>query len=216
MISPFLTQRTKSKFVFAGPTRTAETLFKFVKVLDFTTDIICYSVLAITWGLVACCLNRYILPEQVPTQYGGLSVDLCECNPEFSMDDPVTEITLKPATKQTVEITVNEVCLQNSSVFMFIISNNLILLCDFDLQKCSLVWELRVVGWEVSYSAEFVPQRGYTVLIQKSKKMAANDVPVVSDSFSISELGKILLTIDNPTSKKKKLLYRFKVVPLVG
>lgn len=160
MISPFLTQRTKSKFVFAGPTRTAETLFK------------------------------YILPEQVPTQYGGLSVDLCECNPEFSMDDPVTEITLKPATKQTVEITVNE--------------------------KCSLVWELRVVGWEVSYSAEFVPQRGYTVLIQKSKKMAANDVPVVFDSFSISELGKMLLTIDNPSSKKKKLLYRFKVVPLVA
>lgn len=28
MISPFLTQRTKSKFVFAGPTKTAETLFK--------------------------------------------------------------------------------------------------------------------------------------------------------------------------------------------
>ncbi|KAH6780448.1 Sec14p-like phosphatidylinositol transfer family protein [Perilla frutescens var. hirtella] len=157
MISPFLTQRTKSKFVFAGPTRTAETLFK------------------------------YILPEQVPTQYGGLSVDLCECNPDFSMDDPVTEIIVKPTTKQTVEITVNE--------------------------KCTLVWELRVVGWEVSYSAEFVPQRGYTVLIQKSKKMATNDVPVVSDSFSIFELGKILLTIDNPTSKKKKLLYRFKVVP---
>lgn len=30
MISPFLTQRTKSKFVFAGPTKTAETLFKLV------------------------------------------------------------------------------------------------------------------------------------------------------------------------------------------
>ncbi|KAL1534141.1 Patellin-3 [Salvia divinorum] len=157
MISPFLTQRTKSKFIFSGPTRTAPTLFK------------------------------YILPEQVPTQYGGLSVDLCECNPEFSMDDSVAEITVKPATKQIVEIIVHE--------------------------KCSLVWEIRVVGWEVSYSAEFVPQRGYTVLIQKSTKMAANDVPVVHDNFSVSELGKILLTIDNPTSKKKKLLYRFKVAP---
>ncbi|KAI3460691.1 hypothetical protein Pfo_017354 [Paulownia fortunei] len=160
MISPFLTQRTKSKFVFASPTRTAETLFK------------------------------YILPEQVPTQYGGLSVDFCECNPEFTVDDPATEITVKPATKQTVEIIVNE--------------------------KCTLVWELRVVGWEVSYSAEYVPQSGYTVLIQKTRKMTPNDEPVVSNSFNISELGKILLTIDNPTSKKKNLLYRFKVVPCVA
>lgn len=30
MISPFFTQRTKSKFVFAGPSKTAETLFKWV------------------------------------------------------------------------------------------------------------------------------------------------------------------------------------------
>lgn len=82
-----------------------------------------------------------------------------------------------------------------------------------DFQESILVWELRVVGWEVSYSAEFVPQRGYTVLIQKSKKMGGNEVAVVSDSFSIPGLGKIVLTIDNPTSKKKKLLYRFKVVP---
>ncbi|KAL6972554.1 hypothetical protein U1Q18_026730 [Sarracenia purpurea var. burkii] len=43
MISPFLTQRTKSKFVFAAPSKSAETLFK------------------------------YIAPKQVPAQYGGLS-----------------------------------------------------------------------------------------------------------------------------------------------
>ncbi|KAL2231841.1 patellin-3 [Sesamum indicum] len=164
MISPFLTQRTKSKFVFAGPPRTAETLFK------------------------------YISPEQVPTQYGGLSVDFCECNPEFTVDDPATEITIKPATKQTVEIIVNELC---------------------ENEKCTLVWELRVVGWEVSYSAEYVPnaERGYTVIIQKTRKMLPTDEPVVSSSFNVTELGKILLTIDNPSAKKKKLLYRFKVLP---
>ncbi|KAJ6762139.1 PATELLIN-3, partial [Salix koriyanagi] len=92
MISPFMTQRTKSKFVFAGPSKSAETLFK------------------------------YVSPEQVPTQYGGLSVDFCDCNPEFTIADPATEITVKPATKQTVEIILYE--------------------------KCILVWELRVVGWE--------------------------------------------------------------------
>ncbi|KAJ6422168.1 hypothetical protein OIU84_027169, partial [Salix udensis] len=92
MISPFMTQRTKSKFVFAGPSKSAETLFK------------------------------YVSPEQVPTQYGGLSVDFCDCNPEFTIADPATVITVKPATKQTVEIILYE--------------------------KCILVWELRVVGWE--------------------------------------------------------------------
>ncbi|KAH0712071.1 hypothetical protein KY289_008030 [Solanum tuberosum] len=159
MISPFMTQRTKSKFVFAGPSKTAETLYK------------------------------YITPEQVPVQYGGLSVDYCECNPEFTSNDPVTEIIVKPATKQTVEIIVNE--------------------------KCIIVWELRVLGWEVTYSAEYVPNTdsGYTVNIQKPRKMTTADEPVVSSSFKIVELGKILLTIDNPTSKKKKLLYRFKDKP---
>lgn len=81
------------------------------------------------------------------------------------------------------------------------------------LQKCIIAWELRVVGWEVSYSAEFVPnnEEAYTVIIQKTRKMAATDEPVISHSFQVFELGKVLFTIDNPTSKKKKLMYRFKV-----
>ncbi|KAK8691864.1 hypothetical protein V6N13_075359 [Hibiscus sabdariffa] len=159
MISPFMTQRTKSKFVIALPAKSAETLFK------------------------------YIPPEQVPIQYGGLSVDYCDCNPEFSDADPATEMTVKPGTKQTVEITIFE--------------------------KCVLVWEIRVVGWEVSYGAEFVPNAkdNYAVIIQKPTKMTPKDEPVVSQSFKVSELGKILLTVDSPTSKKKKLLYRFNVKP---
>ncbi|KAJ4823497.1 Patellin-3 [Turnera subulata] len=159
MISPFMTQRTKSKIVFAGAPRSPETLFK------------------------------YVSAEQVPIQYGGLSVDYCDCNPEFTVDDPATEITVKPGTKQTVEIIIYE--------------------------KCVLVWELRVVGWEVSYGAEFVPdaKSAYTIIIQKPTKLSPTDEPVVSSSFKVAELGKILLTINNPTSKKKKLLYRFKINP---
>ena len=81
------------------------------------------------------------------------------------------------------------------------------------LQKCILTWELRVVGWEVSYGAEFVPnaEGAYTVNIQKATKKAPSDEPVVSHTYKVDELGKILLTVDNPTSKKKKLLYRFKI-----
>ncbi|CAN6720301.1 unnamed protein product [Malus baccata var. baccata] len=160
MISPFLTPRTKSKFVVASPAKTAETLFKYISL------------------------------EHVPIQYGGLSVDYCDCNPEFTIADPVADVTIKPATKQTVEIIIYE--------------------------KCTIVWELRVVGWEVSYGAEFVPEakNGYTIIIQKATKMSPTDEPVVSNSFKVGELGKILLKIDNPTSKKKRLLYRFKIEPL--
>ncbi|KAL1219884.1 Patellin-3 [Cardamine amara subsp. amara] len=160
VIGPFMTPRSKSKLVFAGPSRSAETLFK------------------------------YISPEQVPVQYGGLSVDPCDCNPDFSLDDLASEITVKPGTKQTVEIIIYE--------------------------KCELVWEIRVIGWEVSYKAEFVPEEkdAYTVVVQKPRKMRPSDEPVLTHSFKVNELGKVLLTVDNPTSKKKKLVYRFNVKPL--
>ena len=42
-------------------------------------------------------------------QYGGLSVDYCECNPDFTVDDAATEINVKSATKQFVEIICSEV-----------------------------------------------------------------------------------------------------------
>ena len=45
----------------------------------------------------------------MPIQYGGLSVDYCDCNPEFSDADAATEMTVKPGTKQTVEIIIYEV-----------------------------------------------------------------------------------------------------------
>jgi hypothetical protein len=154
MMSPFLTQRTKSKFVFASPAKSAETLF------------------------------RYIAPEQVPVQFGGL---FKEDDPEFTTSDAVTELTIKPSSKETVEIPVTE----NSTI----------------------VWELRVLGWEVSYGAEFTPdaEGGYTVIVQKTRKVPANEEPIMKGSFKVGEPGKLVLTINNPASKKKKLLYRSKV-----
>ncbi|XP_024975315.1 patellin-3-like [Cynara cardunculus var. scolymus] len=154
MINPFFTQRTKSKFVFAGPSKTAETLFK------------------------------YIAPELVPVQYGGLSR---EGEQEFTSADSVTEDIIKPATKHTIEFPAPE--------------------------TCTLVWEARVVGHEITYGAEFVPatEEGYTVIVQKSRKIAATtDEPVICGSFKCGEPGKVVLTFDNQTSKKKKVLYRSK------
>ncbi|KAI7753633.1 hypothetical protein M8C21_010151 [Ambrosia artemisiifolia] len=154
LINPFFTQRTKSKFVFAGPSKTAETLCK------------------------------YIAPEFVPVQYGGLSR---EGDQEFASSDSVTEQIIKPSTKHTVEILAPE--------------------------SCTLVWEARVVGNEVTYGAEFVPVAAdsYTVIVQKSRKLAATtNEPVISGQFKCDEPGKVVLSFDNQTSKKKKVLYRSK------
>ncbi|RLN00552.1 hypothetical protein C2845_PM06G20870 [Panicum miliaceum] len=154
VMSPFLTQRTKSKIVFCSPGKSAETLF------------------------------RYIAPEQVPVQFSGLYK---EDDTEFSTSDAVTELTVKPSSKETIEIPATE----NSTV----------------------VWELRVLGWEVSYGAEFTPdaEGGYTVIVQKTRKVPAHEEPIMKGSFKVNEPGKVALTVNNPASKKKKLLYRFKV-----
>ncbi|KVI02622.1 hypothetical protein Ccrd_019114 [Cynara cardunculus var. scolymus] len=131
MINPFFTQRTKSKFVFAGPSKTAETLFKLE------------------------CLIPYLKTDS------------------FNDFD------------------------QTLACF----------------HTCTLVWEARVVGHEITYGAEFVPatEEGYTVIVQKSRKIAATtDEPVICGSFKCGEPGKVVLTFDNQTSKKKKVLYRSK------
>ena len=72
-----------------------------------------------------------------------------------------------------------------------------------------------MVGWDVKYGAEFVPsaKESYTVIIQKSRKVGSGEEPVVCNSFKTGEAGKVVLTIDNPTSKKKRLLYRLKTKP---
>ncbi|KAF7834092.1 patellin-3-like [Senna tora] len=182
MISPFLTQRTKSKFVFAGPSKSAETLL------------------------------RYIAAEQLPVKYGGLSKE-----GEFGNTDAVTEITVRPAAKHTVEFPVNENPM-NSALEWEILpriplfpQNRVMVIAH----KCVLSWEVRVIGWDVSYGAEFVPsaEGSYTVIIQKGRKVTSSEEPVVCNSFEIGEPGKVVLTIDNPTSKKKKLLYRLKTKP---
>ncbi|GMJ11676.1 hypothetical protein HRI_004836800 [Hibiscus trionum] len=156
MISPFLTQRTKSKFVFASPSKSTDVLF------------------------------RYIAPEQVPVQYGGLSR---EGEQEFTDADAATEDIIKPATKHTVEFPITE--------------------------KCAVVWELRVVGWDVNYGAEFVPaaEDAYTVIVSKTRKVGPADETVISGSFKTGEAGKIVVSIDNQSTKKKKVVYRSKVKP---
>lgn len=130
-------------------------------------------------------LFKYFSPEHVPVQYGGLSrVN----DPDFNAAEGVVSELILKSGKQIIEIPATEV-------------------------GSALIWELTVVGWEVSYGAEFVPsaEAGYTVIILKTKKFSPNEEPV-RHSFKIGEPGKLVLTIENNSSKRKKVLYRTKVI----
>jgi len=72
-----------------------------------------------------------------------------------------------------------------------------------------------VSGWDVSYGAEFVPsaEDGFTIIVQKLRKITQGEETVISGSFKVDGPGKIVLTFNNQTSKKKKLFYRSKTKP---
>ncbi|XXG74569.1 hypothetical protein AAC387_Pa07g3257 [Persea americana] len=155
LLSPFLTQRTKSKFVLARPAKVTETLLK------------------------------YIAAEDIPIQYGGLKR---ENDTEFSVENgSVSELIIKSGSIETIEIPAPEV-------------------------GSTLLWDITVLGWEVNYKEEFVPtdEGSYTIIVQKNKKMGSLEEPI-RNSFTNNEPGKVILTIENSTFKKKRVLYRYKV-----
>ncbi|KAL5140798.1 Patellin-4 [Glycine soja] len=156
LLSPFLTQRTKSKFVVARPNKVTETLTKYIPI------------------------------EEIPVHYGGFKR---ENDSEFSSQDvAVSELILKAGSTATIEIPALEV-------------------------GYSLCWDLTVLGWELSYKEEFVPtdEGSYTVIVQKGKKMGSQEGPV-RNTFRNNEPGKVVLTIENTSNKKKKVLYRYKSI----
>ncbi|KAK7303607.1 hypothetical protein RJT34_14517 [Clitoria ternatea] len=155
LLSPFLTQRTKSKFVIARPNKVTETLTKYIPI------------------------------EEIPVHYGGFKR---ENDSEFSAQDgTASELILKAGSTVTIEIPALEV-------------------------GNTVCWDLTVLGWEVSYKEEFIPtdDGSYTVIVQKGKKMGSQEGPV-RNTFRNNEPGKVVLTIDNTSNKKKRVLYRYKI-----
>lgn len=67
------------------------------------------------------------------------------------------------------------------------------------------------MGWEVNYKEEFIPtdEGSYSIIVHKARKMSSNGEPI-RNTFRTNEPGKIVLTIENYSSKKKKVLYRYK------
>ncbi|KAK6932012.1 CRAL/TRIO, N-terminal domain [Dillenia turbinata] len=106
---------------------------------------------------------------------------------EFSQeDDGVSELIVKGGSTEIIEIPAPEV-------------------------GSALVWDLSVLGWEVNYKEEFVPfdEGSYTIIVRKAKKMSLNTEPI-RNTFKPREPGKVVLTIENMSSKKKRVLYRHK------
>ncbi|KAL6503282.1 Patellin-6 [Orobanche hederae] len=154
MFSPFLTQRTKSKFVISKEGNVAETLYK------------------------------YISPENIPIQYGGLS------RPNGVMDGPpkpASDFTIKGGEKVNIQIEGIEA-------------------------DSTITWDLVVGGWELDYSAEFVPiaEGSYTIAIEKQRRMAANHEEPIHNSFPATQAGKLVLSVDNTASRCRKVAaYRY-------
>ncbi|KAK7395044.1 hypothetical protein VNO78_15586 [Psophocarpus tetragonolobus] len=153
MFSPFLTQRTKSKFVIAKEGNAAETLYKFIK------------------------------PENIPVRYGGLSrpSDL-----ENGPPKPASEFTVKGGEKVNIQIEGIE-------------------------SGATITWDIVVGGWDLEYSAEFVPvaQGSYTLAVDRARKVEATE-EAIHNTFTSKEAGKMILSVDNSASRKKKVAaYRY-------
>ncbi|XP_071910293.1 patellin-6-like [Coffea arabica] len=163
MFSPFLTQRTKSKFVISKEGNVAETLYKFVR------------------------------PENVPVQYGGLSrPDDVDGGPP----KPASEFTVKGGEKVNIQIEGIEA-------------------------GATISWDLVVGGWEVEYSAEFVPsgEGSYSIAVEKTRRIISNgnaaaaaaaNQEAIRNSYTSKEAGQLVLLVDNTASRKRKVAaYRY-------
>ncbi|KAF8006059.1 hypothetical protein BT93_K0374 [Corymbia citriodora subsp. variegata] len=155
VFSPFLTQRTKSKFVISKEGNVAETLYKFIR------------------------------PEDVPVQYGGLSrpSDLQNGPPK-----PASEFTVKGGEKVNIQVEGIEA-------------------------NATITWDIVVGGWDLEYSAEFVPnaEGSYTVAVEKPRKMSPSE-EAVHNSYTAREAGKMVISVDNTASRRKKVAaYRYVV-----
>lgn len=153
VFSPFLTQRTKSKFVISKEGNVAETLYKFIR------------------------------PEDIPVQYGGLSrpSDLQNGPPK-----PASEFTVKGGEKVNIQVEGIEA-------------------------NATITWDIVVGGWDLEYSAEFVPnaEGSYTVAVEKPRKMSPSE-EAVHNSYTAREAGKMVISVDNTASRRKKVAaYRY-------
>ena len=69
-------------------------------------------------------------------------------------------------------------------------------------------------GWELEYGAEFVgsAEGSYTIEVEKGRKMGAWE-EAIQNSYTAREAGKLVLSVDNSCSRRKKVAaYRYMVL----
>nr|CAB43521.1 hypothetical protein [Arabidopsis thaliana] len=136
-------------------------------------------------GNAAETLYKFIRPEDIPVQYGGLSRPTDSQN---GPPKPASEFSIKGGEKVNIQIEGIE-------------------------GGATITWDIVVGGWDLEYSAEFVPnaEESYAIVVEKPKKMKATD-EAVCNSFTTVEAGKLILSVDNTLSRKKKVAaYRYTV-----
>lgn len=75
----------------------------------------------------------------------------------------------------------------------------------------TIAWDIVVGGWDLEYSVEFVPnaQDSYIVEVEKPRRIEEEE-DVIHNSFTSRESGKLVLSVDNSASRKKKVAaYRY-------
>ncbi|KAL0343261.1 UNVERIFIED_CONTAM: Patellin-3 [Sesamum angustifolium] len=144
-------------------------------------------------SLSTATLFKYISADQIPPQYGGLNKD-----GDFGAADTVTEIMVKPSAMKIEEFPVT----QMTRFIMLLVELDLmdwVVKMLIEMQACVVSWEVRVVGWEVGYVAEFIPcsEDGDTVTIEKTRRIGSTqeEQVTISSSFIAGEPGKLVVTI---------------------
>ncbi|WOH01775.1 hypothetical protein DCAR_0521160 [Daucus carota subsp. sativus] len=127
---------------------------------------------------VAKTLLKFIAPENLPVQYGGLEQETGDLS---QGDAKVVHRKIRPLSVECFQIPVPQ-----AGVTAF--------------------WSMTVVGFEVSYKEEFIPNDdcSYQILIQKEMRMGKS----ITSSFYVREPGKIVVSIKNGTPKNKLALCR--------
>lgn len=78
----------------------------------------------------------------------------------------------------------------------------------------TITWDIAVGGWDLEYSAEYVPsaEGSYTIAVEKARKIGASVEEPVHNVFTAKEAGKMVLSIDNSSSRRRKVAaYRYSV-----
>ncbi|KAH8949580.1 hypothetical protein BDL97_10G039900 [Sphagnum fallax] len=128
-----------------------------------------------------------IAPEDVLVQYGGFARSN---DAEFTgAESSVNELIINAGEEKSIEIALEQA-------------------------GSTAVWDLSVIGWDVSYRAEFAPTatESHHTIPEKTKKLLSVE-QTIRGTFNCQEPGKLLLCINNNSAskKEKRVLYRFKV-----